>query len=167
MASSRKRPSGKKLAVALSGGVDSVTLLHQLRSRGPVSAIHVHHGLSPNADRWAAFCRRLCKRWGVPLTVRRVKVAKGGKGLEAAAREARYQVFSKVKEDCLVLAHHLDDQAETVLMNLLRGAGRRGASGMPRESQFRGKTVLRPLLDVPRAAIVAYAREHDLEWIED
>jgi tRNA(Ile)-lysidine synthase len=158
---------GKRVAVGLSGGVDSVVLLHVLSRKSPVTAVHVHHGLSPNADRWAAFCRRLCKRWGVPLTVRRVKVAKGGKGLEAAAREARYQVFSKVKEDCLVLAHHLDDQAETVLMNLLRGAGRRGASGMPRESQFRGKTLVRPLLGVPREAIVAYAREHRLEWIED
>src|SRR5918995_5702563 len=134
---------GKRVAVGLSGGVDSVVLLHVLSRKSSVTAVHVHHGLSPNADRWAAFCRRLCKRWGVPLTVRRVKVAKGGKGLEAAAREARYQVFSKVKEDCLVLAHHLDDQAETVLMNLLRGAGRRGASGMLPEARLHGKTVLR------------------------
>jgi len=147
--------------------VDSVVLLHKLRHLPGLCAVHVHHGLSPNADAWAAFCRRLCKRWGVPLTVRRVKVAKRGKGLEAAAREARYKAFSKVKSDCIVLAHHLDDQAETVLMNLLRGAGLRGASGMRRESRLEGKTVLRPLLAVPREAIVAYAREHRLEWIED
>lgn len=181
MASSGKRPSaeitaavaklqlqGKRVAVGLSGGVDSVVLLHVLSQRKlSLGAIHVNHGLSPNADAWAAFCRKLCKRLGVPLTVRRVKVVRRGKGLEAAARDARYSVFSKIKADCIVLAHHLDDQAETVLMNLLRGAGRRGASGMPRESQFRTKTLLRPLLEVPRAAIVAYAREHDLEWIED
>lgn len=127
----------------------------------------MHHGLSPNADAWAAFCRKLCKRLGVSLVVHRVNVVKRGKGLEAAARESRYGVFSKIKADCIVLAHHLDDQAETVLMNLLRGAGRRGASGMLRESQFRGKTLVRPLLDVRREAIVAYAREHRLEWIED
>jgi tRNA(Ile)-lysidine synthase len=137
-----------------------------LRNRG-VEAIHVHHGLSPNADAWAAFCRRLCKRWNVPLKVHRVKVVKKGQGLEAAARRARYEAFAKSKAGCIALAHNLDDQAETVLMNLLRGAGTRGASGMRAESTFRGKTVLRPLLGMPREAIVAYAREHGLEWIED
>jgi tRNA(Ile)-lysidine synthase len=167
MASSRKRPSAKNIAVALSGGVDSVTLLHQLRYRGPVEAIHVHHGLSPNADAWATFCRKLCKQWDVPLTVYRVKVVRSGKGLEAAARAARYEAFAKADADCIALAHNLDDQAETVLMNLLRGAGRRGASGMPKQSRFKGKTLLRPLLDTPRAAIETYARRHRLAWIED
>jgi tRNA(Ile)-lysidine synthase len=137
-----------------------------LRKRG-VEAIHVHHGLSPNADAWAAFCRQLCKQWKVPLTVRRVKVAKKGEGLEAAARRARYEVFAKSKADCIALAHNLDDQAETVLMNLLRGAGVRGARGMLPESTQGKKTLLRPLLGMPRAAILAYAREHGLEWIED
>jgi tRNA(Ile)-lysidine synthase len=147
--------------------VDSVTLLHLLKSSSAVTAIHVHHGLSPNADVWAAFCRKLCKRWNVPLKVYRVKVTREGEGLEAAARRARYEVFAKADADCIALAHNLDDQAETVLMNLLRGAGRRGASGMPREARFRDKTLLRPLLDMPRAAVLAYAREHRLDWIED
>jgi tRNA(Ile)-lysidine synthase len=132
-----------------------------------VSAVHVHHGLSPNADAWAAFCRRLCKRFGVPLTIEKVSVVKRAEGLEAAARRARYEAFSKIDADCIALAHNLDDQAETVLMSLLRGAGPRGASGMRRESKFAGKTILRPLLDLPRAAILAYAREHGLEWVED
>ena len=167
MASSRKRASGKRVTVALSGGIDSVTLLHQLRSRGPVAAIHVHHGLSPNADAWAAFCRKLCRQLEVPLTVRKVRVVRQGQGLEAAARRARYEAFATAEADCIALAHTLDDQAETVLMNLLRGAGRRGASGMARESRFRGKTLLRPLLDVPRSAIEAYARRHKLAWVED
>ena len=167
MASSRKRPSARSLAVALSGGIDSVTLLHQLKARAAVRAIHVHHGLSPNADAWAAFCRRLCKRWGVPLKVYRVSVSREGEGLEAAARRARYEAFANADADCIALAHNLDDQAETVLMNLLRGAGRRGASGMARETRFRGKTLLRPLLDVPRAEIEAYARRHRLAWVED
>jgi tRNA(Ile)-lysidine synthase len=132
-----------------------------------VSAIHVHHGLSPSADRWAAFCRRLCKRLGVPLTVKKVTVAKRGDGLEAAARKARYAVFREIRADLIALAHNRDDQAETVLMNLLRGAGPRGARGMLSKSSSHGKTFLRPLLDVPREDIVAYAREHALEWIED
>jgi tRNA(Ile)-lysidine synthase len=138
-----------------------------LKDEPGLRAIHVHHGLSPNADAWAAFCRRLCKRFDVPLVVKKVKVVKRGEGLEAAARRARYEAFAKSKAGCIVLAHHLDDQAETVLMNLLRGAGLRGASGMPRESRFRGKRLLRPLLEVPREAILAYAREQGLEWIED
>ena len=168
MASSRKQPSARqRIAVALSGGIDSVTLLHFLKSRSPVTAIHVHHGLSPNADAWAAFCRRLCKRLGVPLVVRKVKVEKRGEGLEAAARRARYEAFRKVRAPVIALAHNLDDQAETVLMNLLRGAGPRGAAGMPKKGLLGKKTLLRPLLGVSRKEIHAYAREHALEWIED
>src|SRR5207244_10733245 len=127
-------------------------------------AAHIHHGLSPNADRWARFCRRLCKQLGVPVTVRRVRVAKKN---EAEARAARDAALRKLRFDVLVLAHQLDDQAETVLMNLLRGAGPRGARGMPRRASFHGRVLLRPLLDVSRAAIAAYAREHRLKWIED
>src|SRR2546430_12472462 len=188
MASSRKRPSGelvaeagrflgsidlrgKRLAVGLSGGVDSVTLLHVLkncaaRSCFSLNAIHVHHGQSQNAVAWARFCRALCTRWGVPLAVRRVKVAKGGKGLEAAAREARYRAFRNSPCDALALAHNRDDQAETVLMNLLRGTGVRGASGMPPRSRLDGRMLLRPLLEAPRAAVLAYARGQGLEWVD-
>ncbi len=176
MASSRKPPSasallrsfrGKRITVALSGGVDSVVLLHLFKDHPGVSAVHVHHGLSPNADRWAKFCLRLCKAWSIPLTVRRVKIAKSGKGLEAAARQARYAAFKRDQGDLIVLGHHLDDQAETVLMNLLRGAGMRGASGMQPLARFDGKLFARPLLEVSRQAIVEHARLHQLEWIED
>ena len=186
MASSRKRPSadlaaalsrsldtrvlqGARIAVALSGGVDSVVLLHLLKQRCGLrlSAIHVHHGLSPNADAWARFCRRVCRAWKVPLRISKVTVRKSGKGLEAAAREARYEAFKQLKVDVIALAHHLDDQAQTVLMNLLRGAGARGASGMPARARLDGKWLLRPLLDAPREAIVAYARSHALPWVED
>ena len=168
MASSRKRPRAE-IAVGLSGGVDSVVLLHQLKenSHANLRAIHVHHGLSPNADAWTAFCRSFCKRLGVPLIVRKVSVRRAGKGLEAAAREARYQVFKKEKAGVIALAHNLDDQAETVLMNLLRGAGTRGASGMAEHSRLGGKVLWRPLLAKTRKEILDYAREHKLDWIED
>jgi tRNA(Ile)-lysidine synthase len=167
MASSRK-PANAELAVGLSGGVDSVVLLHRLKNDFPaVKAIHVHHGLSPNADAWARFCARLCRQLGVPLQIAKVKVVRKGKGLEAAARDARYAAFAKIKAPVIALAHNLDDQAETVLMNLLRGAGTRGASGMPERVRRGGKTFVRPLLDLPRKEILAYARRHKLEWIED
>jgi tRNA(Ile)-lysidine synthase len=178
MASSRKQASAsaqaflhahgrKRIAVALSGGVDSVVLLHLLKDHPRVSAIHVHHGLSPNADAWAASCRRLCRQWDVPLTISKVRVRRSGKGLEAAARVARYDAFGKLDAEVIALAHHLDDQAETVLMNLLRGAGLRGASGMRALSRFEGKLLARPLLEVSREQIEAYARAHGLRWIED
>src|SRR5262249_55453097 len=157
----------KRIAVGLSGGIDSVVLLHLLKHQPGVSAIHVHHGLSPNADTWAAFCRRLCKQWDVPISVFRVRVTRRGKGLEAAAREARYQAFKQVDAQVIALAHHLDDQAETVLMNLLRGAGLRGASGMRPLTRFEGKLLARPLLDLSRADIEEYARLHRLQWVED
>jgi tRNA(Ile)-lysidine synthase len=166
MASSRKPPRAE-IAVGLSGGVDSVVLLHQLREHHPVCAIHVHHGLSPNAGAWTEFCRSLCKRLNVPLVVRKVSVRRAGKGLEAAAREARYKAFEEAKADVIALAHNLDDQAETVLMNLLRGAGTRGASGMPEYARLGGKTIWRPFLGMPRKKIDAYARKHKLEWVED
>ena len=159
---------GKRILVGLSGGVDSVVLLHALAGeRSDLRAAHIHHGLSPNADRWARFCRRLCRGLGVPLTVRRVRVARRGEGLEAAARAARYAALRKLPFDVLALAHQLDDQAETVLMSLLRGAGPRGASGMRARARFDGRLLVRPLLDVPREAIVAYARKHGLRWVED
>lgn len=183
MASSRKPPRadavtdavrrslailrGGKIAVALSGGIDSVVLLHALSRHAPLRALHVHHGLSPNADDWARFCRAYCRSLGVPITVRRVRVERSGKGLEAAAREERYAAFLELRADVIALGHQLDDQAETVLMNLLRGAGARGASGMPAARRLRGKLLVRPLLDVPREAILDYARQHRLSWIED
>jgi len=181
MAGSRKPPRadpgglelrGKRVAVALSGGVDSVVLLDLLRRmrgahRFRLSAVHVHHGLSPNADAWARACRALCRRWRVPLVVRRVRVEKRGRGLEAAARAARREAFEKSPAEVVALAHHLDDQAETVLFNLLRGAGLRGASGMPVVGRLGDKILWRPLLAVPRREILAYARACGLAWVED
>lgn len=184
MASSRKSPAtepvaaavaacidrhvaaGERVCVALSGGVDSVVLLHALvRARSPrLSALHVHHGLHPHADRWAAFCADLCGRLAVPFACVRVAVERGSRdGLEAAARRARHAAFAAADADWVMLAHQRDDQAETMLFNLLRGSGLAGAAAM----RERSGRLLRPLLDVDRNQIAAYARAHALAWIED
>ena len=172
----RRLRSGERICVGFSGGMDSVVLLHALnrlakeqdRAIG-LSALHVHHGLSERADDWARFCEDFCHRCGVPFEVVRVKVPRdSGEGLEGAARRLRHGVFAACRADQLALAHHRDDQAETVLLNLLRGAGVAGAAGMLAERpQSRGPTLVRPLLDVPRLAIERYAAEHGLSWIDD
>lgn len=162
---------GEAIWAGLSGGCDSVVLLHvlaRLELPGRLSAIHVHHGLSANADGWADFCADYCRRLGVPLTVRRVAVdAASGQGLEAAARAARYAAFAECAQGSLLLAHHRGDQAETVLFNLLRGSGVAGAAGMPAERRFGQLRLLRPLLDIPRSEIEAAAMAAGLSWIED
>lgn len=166
-----------RLGLALSGGVDSVVLLHALHQQGVLlSALHVHHGLSPDADAWTGHCERVCATLGIALRILRVEVrGQGARGVEEAAREARYAaLLGACREEglrCLALAHHLDDQAETVLLQLLRGAGPAGLSAMPAErtvSAREGKVMLwRPFLDVPRAAIEDYAARHALAFVED
>lgn len=160
----------ERLWVGLSGGCDSVVLLHVLSrlGLGRISAIHVHHGLSPNADAWAAFCAAYCEQLGIALSIRHVTVdTASGLGLEAAARSARYAAFAECAGECLLLAQHRGDQAETVLFNLLRGTGVTGAAGMPVERQFGKLRLLRPLLDVSRADIESYALAENLTWIDD
>jgi len=164
---------GARILIGFSGGLDSTVLLHALHALAPrfgyaLGAMHVHHGLSPNADDWLRRCRGACRALGVPLRVRRVRIARrSGRGLEAAAREARQAAFLGARGDAIALAHQLDDQAETVLLQLLRGAGGRGASAMPALGWLGDKRLLRPLLDVPREAIAAYARAHRLTWVDD
>ena len=163
---------GKRVAVGLSGGIDSVVLLHVLHALAPefgyqLKAIHVNHGLSPKAGDWQRFCSAYCRALGIPFKAIKVKVKKRHQGPEAAAREARRAAFLKLGVDAIAFAHQLDDQAETVLHNLLRGAGLEGASGMPALGKLGRKVLLRPLLDAPRSALRAYALENRLAWIED
>ena len=168
--------SGDRVVAALSGGVDSVFLLHVLRKLSGghefhLSALHVNHGINTNADHWQAFCERLCDAWQIRLDVKRVVVVDGdGDGLEAAARGTRYDAFAEVDSEWLVLAHHRDDQAETLLFNLLRGTGIGGAAAMPMARVFPGRpglSVLRPLLDTSREEILVCARAEGLSWIDD
>ncbi len=143
------------LVVAFSGGLDSTVLLHQLRAwqqarpRSRLRALHVHHGLSPNADSWAAHCLCLCERWQIPCEVLRVQVTDQGQGIEAAARQVRYQALGQAlcADEKLLTAQHLDDQCETLLLALKRGSGPAGLAAMPAAATFAGHALLRPLLN--------------------
>jgi tRNA(Ile)-lysidine synthase len=162
------------ILVGLSGGLDSTVLLHllahsPLRANG-LRAIHVHHGLHPDADAWAAHCESLCASLDVPLTVVRVEVDRAsGLGLEGAARESRHSAFHSQLRDgeILALAHHRDDQAETFLLRALRGSGPDGLGAMRPWRAFGRGWLWRPLLAQPREALREYATAHDLNWIED
>ena len=187
--------AGDHLVLALSGGVDSVVLLNVLiplssRMSFSLSAIHVDHGISPNSNRWAEFCCKICQSIGIPLKISKVQVRKeSGGSLEAAAREQRYLEFGALQADYVVLAQHLDDQAETLLLQLLRGAGVKGLGAMPvirdyppetsaeaggysgqlsiEQPEAGGIKLLRPMLEIARREIEDYAEEHALQWISD
>ncbi|THB85550.1 tRNA lysidine(34) synthetase TilS [Pantoea allii] len=163
------------LVVAFSGGLDSTVLLHQLRSwqqQHPASrlrALHVHHGLSPNADRWAAHCLSVCEQWQLPCDVLRVTVDGRVNGIEAAARTARYQALSTALQpgEVLLTAQHLDDQCETFMLALKRGSGPAGLAAMPASRALGSHQLVRPLLNQSRQTLEAYADAHQLVWIED
>src|SRR6266702_4222 len=168
-------PPGAHLALGLSGGVDSVALLSILLELAPalrfsLRPVHVNHGISPNAGRWAEFCSDLCRKSQVPLQMETVDLTPyRSLGLEGAARQARHEVFARLEADFVVLAQHRDDQAETLLLRLLRGAGLRGLAAISPSRSLPGSRarLLRPLLEVSRAEIEAYARLRGLDWIED
>ena len=163
--------AGQTLLLAFSGGLDSRVLLQLLAELRPHSgfnlrAMHVHHGLSPNADEWADFCRAACAKLAVPLQIVRVSIPRdSGLGLEATARVARYRALLDDAADYVLLAHHQDDQSDTVLLQLLRGAGLKGLSAMAAVDEER--RLLRPLLHISRAELEAYAKQQGLQWIED
>ncbi len=170
----------KRIAIGLSGGMDSVVLLDvlhelQLPRQLQLSAIHVNHQISPQSGVWEDFCRALCARRGLELSVERVQVRPDGSGMEAAARRLRYHAYAAADADFVALAHHIDDQAETFLLQLLRGAGPKGLAGMPvlrpQDGAADVKTVsphiLRPLLDLRRSDLATYAKGRGLDWVED
>ncbi len=158
--------------IAYSGGVDSHVLLHLCVSLGlPVRAVHVHHGLQAAADDWVDHCQRVCDALDVGLQVCRIDArARRGDSPEAAAREARYLALSQALSDdeILLLGQHKNDQAETVLLQMLRGSGVAGLAAMPAQSRLHGgQPMLRPLLGFSRRQIEHYARRHRLDWVED
>lgn len=166
--------SDARLLLALSGGVDSVVLLHLVNtlvqgSSRSLQALHVHHGISRYADDWCHFCTELCAAWAISCEVVSVDIRScRQQGVEAAARQLRYQVLQQREADYILLGHHADDQAETVLLQLMRGCGVKGAAAMPLLArQSHGGHYLRPLLKFSRQQIIEYATAMQLSWVED
>ncbi len=174
---SRHAAAEQTVAVALSGGVDSMVLLDIMAAlkasahfpRLELCAVHINHGISSNAGDWAEFCRVQCAQRDIPLTVAVVNVSRDtGLGLEAAARDARYAALRAHPAAFILSAQHQDDQAETVLHQMLRGTGLNGLAGMGECRELRaGQLLLRPILNARRADIEAYAAERGLQWIDD
>ncbi len=165
----------RRFLVAFSGGMDSTVLLRSLaastdKHRTPILAIHINHGLHDEASEWAAHCRTVAADLEVPFVSETVGIDdNSGLGPEAAARQARYDAFRPFVEegDWLLSAHHEDDQAETLLLNLMRGSGLAGLAGIGAIQSFAGGMLVRPLLGVSGASIEAYAEAHKLRWIDD
>lgn len=167
----------RAVAVAASGGRDSTALLHctarAARAAGIAAhALHVHHGLVAQADDWLAHVRAQCRRWGVGFHAMRLSGAPGpAESVEAWARRERYRALGLMARDAgcdlVLLAHHRRDQAETLLLQALRGGGPAGLAAMPRRAQRAGLTWARPWLDQPREAIEAYVRRHRLAFVDD
>jgi len=168
-------PLDAHLKVAYSGGLDSHVLLHALcvlrtDHQFSLSAIYIDHDLQSASTDWGRHCAHICAALNVPFVVERIRVEGVAKeGLEAAARRARYAALAAAlaPADVLLTAHHGDDQAETVLLQLLRGTGIAGLAAMPMQTAFGPGQIVRPLLGFSRAALHAYAQEHRLAWIED
>jgi tRNA(Ile)-lysidine synthase len=170
-------PSGRlNCVLAWSGGLDSTVLLHllvQAAQRRPallaVRAVHVNHALQPAAAEFQKFCRRTARAWRVPLAVARVRVNMAGESLEEAARRARYAALANAlgSGELLLTAQHADDQLETLLLALMRGAGPAGLAAMPAAMPFGATQLLRPLLRVEQAELVEYAERHALRWQDD
>ncbi len=181
MASSKKskpKTQAKRIGVACSGGLDSVVLLDAVCRAYPLDTIyvlHIHHGLQAQADEWLLFCERLAKRYEIAFDFRLLHLPITA-NIEAHARQARYEALLQLCDqhqlDHLLFAHHQHDQAETVLLQLLRGAGPAGLAGMPAHKELQspnGRTVQlwRPLLEQNRTQLQTYAKQHKLSWIED
>ena len=159
------------VSVALSGGIDSLVILHalselKLKLKLKLSAIHINHDLSKDADDWLAFCHKECKKLGVPFVSEKVNIKPNlSMGIEAAARKSRYQSLEIHRKGILVLGHHQNDQAETLLLQLFRGSGLNGLAAMP--SFDKERNIWRPLLKINRTVIKSYAEENNLNFIED
>jgi len=165
-----------EFCVAYSGGMDSHVLLQSISVVSlhfpliKLRAVHINHGLSSDANIWAKHCADICRKLAIEINIISVKVhLKSGESPEALAREARYGAFRSIlrAHECLLTAQHQDDQAETLLLQLLRGSGPQGLASMPEFAPFAGGYIARPLLTLTREQIFEYAQEQNLSWVED
>jgi len=162
----------QNLFIAFSGGLDSTVLLHALQFQSALSAkliaVHVNHQLLPQADDWQNHCADICRQWRIRFIAKTVSID-GQTNIEAKARQVRYEIFSQLvgQDDALLTAHHADDQVETFFLNLLRGAGVTGLAGMPAVQTFGNGQLVRPLLMQSQQALLEYAQEAELDWIDD
>jgi len=169
-------PGIKRYWLAYSGGIDSHVLLHVLANHQHIfgdakfQAVHINHALSPQADQWAEHCRLTCERLQIPFIDIDVDATpRPGESPEARAREVRYQAIERLikPDDCLLTAHHQDDQVETLLLQLVRGSGPKGLAAMPEWASFHNGHLARPLIHVRREDIHVYAAANQLKWITD
>lgn len=159
--------------IGLSGGIDSVVLLnifHEIRRIRPINltAIHINHNLSSNSQNWAIFCKHLCQNLDIELIIKDINVVKiGGEGLENSARKLRYQEYQKSNVDVMILAHHQDDQIETMLSQIMRGSDLHNCAGMQILSRRKQQLFWRPLLNSKKSDLIEYSQNHNLRNIED
>jgi len=163
----------RKLVVGFSGGLDSTVLLHALTQipalQSKIHALHIHHGLSSHADDWQQHCILFCNAHAISISTVAVSIS-SYRNIEEQARHARFEVFKEfvTEQDCLLLAHHQHDQAETMILNLARGAGLDGVSGMSYQMGSFGKgSILKPLIHCSKEALICYANDNGLPWVED
>jgi tRNA(Ile)-lysidine synthase len=163
--------SARQCVVAYSGGLDSHVLLHLCRAVGlPVRAVHIHHGLQAQADDWDAHCQAVCVELAIPYVCIAIDAhPQRGQSPEDAARKARYLALEHALQEgeVLLTAHHQQDQAETLMLQLMRGAGPAGLAAMPMLKRFAGGCHCRPLLGFSRERLRRYARAHKLVWVDD
>lgn len=166
----------QSFVIAYSGGLDSHVLLHamyELKKNNPtikIQAVHINHQINPNANAWATHCKKICAELNIPIAIEKVDLnLKPGDSLEENARDARYISLRKYidKNSVLLTAHNANDQAETFLLQALRGAGPKGLSAMPMKKKLGDSFLIRPLLNFSREQLEKYARENNLQWIED
>jgi tRNA(Ile)-lysidine synthase len=168
-------PTADGYLVGFSGGADSTALLYALHESGskletPFTAVHVNHGIHADSDLWQEHCKAFCHRYDIELRCLKVNPDRSsGKGIEAEARHLRYEAISCLLNpgDCLLTAHHADDQVETLLLNLMRGSGVDGLSAMPEHRPLGTGSLQRPLLAFANKALIQYLRGKDIAWLDD
>jgi len=162
-----------KFCIAFSGGVDSTVLLHVMKNiideKSQIRAIHINHNIVDNSKAWTKTCKSICKNFGIDIEIISLELTHNGYGLEAAARDERYERLKEklYENEYLLTAHHEEDQMETVFLRMARGTGLDGLQGINEKYSFGKGIIFRPMLEVSKASVMDYAKEHQLKWVED